>query len=62
MAAPNQPIAKYVELYDLLCEKLIEDTRQTSQESRRMIAAGASEDEMQAFFVAHRKNGLSWIK
>ena len=55
MAAPNQPVTKYVELYDLLCEKMIEDPQRSTQEAKLMIANGCSDDEMQEFYVAHRK-------
>ena len=55
MAAPNQSITKYVELYDRLCEKMIEDSLRSSKEAKLMIAAGSSDDEMQAFYVEHRK-------
>ena len=54
MAAPNQPITKYVELYDRLCEKMEEDEQQFAQEAEREIADGTAADKLQAFYVAHR--------
>lgn len=55
MTAPNQTITKYIELYDLLCEKMLEDTRQNNVDAKRKIDSGASADDMQAFYVAQRK-------
>ena len=55
MAAPNQSITKYVELYDRLCEKMMEDNYSSSKESKLKIAAGSSDDELQEYFVSHRK-------
>ena len=55
MAAPNQQITNYVELYDLLCEKMIEDTRHSSQEAKRLHESGSSDDELHTFYVDQRK-------
>ena len=40
MTAPNQTITKYIELYDLLCEKMLEDTRQNNVDAKRKIDSG----------------------
>ena len=55
MAAPNQPITKYNELYDLLCNRSWEATRQHSKDIKEKMDAGISDDELQALEIAYRK-------